>query len=469
MKRTKKVITSAKFRTSESSAGLYADSRERALAIGRRVEEPHAGSGLVGKVIEQGGGKSLLDYGVWLDLAFPHVIGIFGTRGTGKSFDLGVIVESVAGLDGVVSGQAPTTAAIVFDIQDQFWTLALEPDRGLPEDLQHLTALETWGLNGAALPDVHLWLPAGLESPHPNTKTFGLSPDQLQPSDWLALLELEHYSAMGQALLTLLNDGGSKQPSALANRAIPGRALNTFQQSTVDALRWRLLALADSALIQDPGLDVAELLVAGRVSVLLLRGLPDGLRALVVGVLIRLFSGRMGSYHQARRVNRRLGASSQRESLPERLWAFLDEAHIIAPKAGRTPASAPVVDYVKRGRDAGLSLAFATQQPSAVDDRLMSQVDMTFTHSLGFDSDLQAAMGRMPTRLSVTYERAGFRLPSLADTVRSLDPGEAVVADTTNGRIFISRIRPRLSAHGGSTPTTARGGDGNIARVESMS
>ena len=80
MVRTKKVITTAKFRSKESSVGLCADNRERALAIGRRTEESHASDGFIGKVIEQCGGKSLLDYGVWLDLAFPHVIGIFGTR-----------------------------------------------------------------------------------------------------------------------------------------------------------------------------------------------------------------------------------------------------------------------------------------------------------------------------------------------------------------------------------------------------
>lgn len=455
MVRTKKVITTAKFRTKESSVGLCTDDRERALAIGRRIEESHASEGFIGKVIEQCGGKSLLDYGVWLDLAFPHVIGIFGTRGTGKSFDLGVIVESVAGLDGVVSGQAPSTATVIFDIQDQYWTLALEPQSGLPEDSRHLSALGAWGLKKASLSDVHLWLPSCLSSPHPHTKPFQLSPDQLEPSDWLAVLELDRYSATGQALLALLGDGRSQQPSALASRAVPSQVLNSFQQSTIDALRWRLLALADTAMIQEPGLDVAELLVPSRVSVLLLRGLQDSLRALVVGVLIRLFSGRMGAYHQARRVERRLGVESQETGLPERLWAFLDEAHVIAPRVGHTPASAPIVDYVKRGRDAGLSLAFATQQPSAVDDRLMSQVDMTITHSLGFESDLQAAMGRMPTRMSITYEKAGFPLSSVADAIRSLDPGEAVVADTTNNRVFISRIRPRLSAHGGSTPTDA--------------
>ena len=108
---------------------------------------------------------------------------------------------------------------------------------------------------------------------------------------------------------------------------------------------------------------------------------------------------------------------------------------------------------MKRGRDAGLSMILATQQPAAVDNRLMSQVDITLTHALGFESDLQAAIARMPTRTSASYESGGFQLPSLGDTIRSLDPGESIIADSANGRVFIARIRPRLSAHGGNTPT----------------
>lgn len=131
---------------------------------------------------------------------------------------------------------------------------------------------------------------------------------------------------------------------------------------------------------------------------------------------------------------------------------------MIAPREGKTAATDPIVDYVKRGRDAGLSLVFATQQPSAVDNKLMSQVDMTLTHALGFEADLQAAIARMPTRASVSYERSGFKLPSMADAIRSLDPGEAVVADAANGRVFIVKIRPRLSAHGGNTPAVGEEG-----------
>ena len=42
---------------------------------------------------------------------------------------------------------------------------------------------------------------------------------------------------------------------------------------------------------------------------------------------------------------------------------------------------------------------------------------------------------------------------------RSLEPGEAIIADGANGRVFIAKIRPRLSAHGGNTPAIGEEGD----------
>jgi DNA helicase HerA-like ATPase len=131
----------------------------------------------------------------------------------------------------------------------------------------------------------------------------------------------------------------------------------------------------------------------------------------------------------------------------------LDEAHVLAPSDGSTAATNPLIDYVKRGRDAGLSLIFATQQPSAVNSKLMSQVDITLTHMLGFEADLTAAIARMPTLSSVDYDIDNHATGSLADVIRSLGPGECVVADGASSRIFLGRIRPRLTAHGGATPT----------------
>ncbi len=453
MRQMKKVVTKAQLRTKEPVAFLNTDPKNRGLFIGTRKGEAVSALGYIGKVCEQTSGTSILDYAVWLDLSFPHVIGIFGTRGSGKSFDMGVLIECIQGMKSVLVGEAPSSSTVIFDLQNQFWTLALAPDSKLPEDSSHLEILKMWGLSPTSLENCVLWMPDGLESPLPEVHTWKIDPDYLNDSDWLALLELERYSPMGQALLALLSVSTDKEPSALANRAIHSPSLSSFQQSTIDGLRWRLEALLESRLVGKPGITIDEFLIPQRISIVLLRDLPDSLKSLSVGVITRLLSNKMTEYHQRRRVARRYGKEAEKQEIPDRLWVILDEAHLVVPTEGRTAASVPIVDYVKRGRDSGLSLIFATQQPSAVDRRLMSQVDVTLTHALGFESDLQAAIGRMPTRNILSYEIKSTRLSSMGDVIRCLDPGEAVVADASNSRAFLMRVRPRLSAHGGNTTT----------------
>lgn len=454
MERLKTVLTKAQFKTTISSAMINSDPGKRAVFTGCRKDADNSAFGLIGKIAEHSAGRNLLDYGVWLDFSFPHVIGVFGARGSGKSFDLGIIAEALANLNTITVGNVPSMATVVFDVQNQFWTLGLKPSKNLPEDKEHLKIIEKWGLSPQQVSNLNLWLPSGCNTNLPEVNYFKLSPAQLLDSDWLSLLELERYTPMGQALLALLSERNDGDVEYLAARALPSnRVLSSFQQSTIDGLRWRLQALAHTDLVGEPGIDATNLLKPSTTSILLLRDLPESLRSLVIGALMRIFSSRMGNYHQSRRVARRHeGVEMPSEDFPERVWVILDEAHVVVPSYTRTAATEPIVDYVKRGRDSGLSLVFATQQPSAIDHRLMSQVDLTLTHSLGFDSDLQAAIGRMPTRTSVDYEKAGFKIPSLGDAIRLLDTGVSFVADSANGRVFISQMRCRLTAHGGNTP-----------------
>ena len=142
----------------------------------------------------------------------------------------------------------------------------------------------------------------------------------------------------------------------------------------------------------------------------------------------------------------------EHSQITRRLWTVLDEAHVLVPSDESTAATEPLIDYVKRGRDAGLSLIFATQQPSAVNKKLMSQADITITHMLGIEADITAAVARMPTRSTIEYEVDGHKVSGVGDVIRSLGPGEAIIADGASGRIFVSKVRPRQTAHGGTTP-----------------
>jgi uncharacterized protein len=444
----KKVFTASRFQTKSPNA-LSIDQRDKSVRIGAREASSHKDI-LLGKVIEQGKTSNILDYEVRCDIAFPHVVGIFGSRGSGKSFDLGVFLEGIFIRDDDVND-----AAIVFDVQDQFWTLSYSPSSAVPGDEPQLSEISRWGLTAAHVPDLRVFVPRGSDTQVPSAQEFALSAAQLSVADWLAILELERFSPMGQALLTLLNAAGSIEPMLLARQCSSGLLAASFQQGTIDGLRWRLESLQAAQIIGTSGISVDALLVPGHLTVILMRNLSESVRGLVVGVIARLVADRMGRIQQARKVALRTAGGQHLENenaITNRVWIVLDEAHVLAPSDGSTAASVPLIDYVKRGRDAGLSLIFATQQPSAVDSRLMSQVDLSITHMLGFEADLSAATARMPTRSNVDYEVENQKVGSVSDVIRSLGPGEAVIADGMSGRIFLAKIRPRTTAHGGATP-----------------
>lgn len=451
--KTKKVFSGTRFKTSESTSTIKADAVLRAVVVGRKDGASGAGfSSLIGKVIEQASSNSLLDYSAWLDLTFPHVVGIFGSRGSGKSFDLGVIAEGACRVGPVTDVPAPTHAIILFDVQDQFWTLGIAPSSGLPEDKMQLHLLQQWGLDVAAVSNMRLWATEGYKTPLQNVGQLHLSPSQLTPDDWLAFLELDRFSSTGQTLLTLLQAHPTDTPDVLAQRCVPSQLLGAFQNSTIEAVRWRLESFANLHLVTATGVSLEEFLVPGAISLILMRQLSDSLRTLIVGVLTRLSADKMSYLHQQRRVARRTRQQDLATNLPDRLTIILDEAHVLVPSGNKTAASDPIIDYVKRGRDAGLSLIFATQQPSAIDPSLMSQVDITLTHYLGFDSDISAAIARMPTLSAVTFDIGANRGLTLPSVIRSLSAGECVVADAAYGRAFLVAIRPRVTAHGGNTP-----------------
>lgn len=443
----KKVFSNSRF-TTKSRCNFRFDSKLKSIFVGSRIAESK--NIYIGKVIEKGVTSSLLDYNIFCDISFPHVIGVFGSRGSGKSFDLGVFLE------GILSCQQQhlSDAAIVFDVQDQFWTLAHQPRESIDLDRSQIDDLSLWGLNPYCVNENNIFIPEISNSEIPNSTTFTLAAEQLSPSDWLAILELEQYSAMGQVLITLLEDNKNANPDQLSSVCVNKHKLKNFQQNSIDGVRWRLESLAKAKIISSVGISIDELLKPGVLSVFLMRNLSESIRGLVVGVIARLVSVRLGQIQQARKVALRTNKKNLNEfpNLTKRLWMVIDEAHVLVPSDGTTVATAPLIDYVKRGRDSGLSLIYATQQPASVNSKLMSQVDLTITHTLGFDTDINAAIARMPTRSSVDYEINNQKVNSLNDVIRSLNPGEAILADSTSGRVFIAKIRPRLSAHGGTNP-----------------
>ena len=83
--------------------------------------------------------------------------------------------------------------------------------------------------------------------------------------------------------------------------------------------------------------------------------------------------------------------AARQDDVAPRIWVLIDEAHLVCPGGVVTAARPVIVDFVKRGRDAGLSLIMATQQPSALDTAAISQNDLVLIHKLTIDPDIARA------------------------------------------------------------------------------
>jgi len=103
------------------------------------------------------------------------------------------------------------------------------------------------------------------------------------------------------------------------------------------------------------------------------------------------------------------------------------------------------VTIVREGRQPGISLVLASQQPGKIHTDVMTQSDVVIAHRLTAQVDVEAL-----EQLTQTYMHEGLneqlaRLPK--------NTGSAVVFDDDNERVFAIKVRPRITWHGGSSPT----------------
>lgn len=427
----------------------------RNLIFGRSEEESTPRDLIyLGKVFESASGANMLGADAWLDTSFPHVAYITGTRGSGKSMDLGILIEGLARLTEPSPVQIDVTPVTTFliDTQSQFWTLRYAP-RGHDGESQKQQLAE-WKLHTTALADVQIFLPRNAVRFLGDEIDLKLRPRDVLHEEWCALLGQEVYGPQGHLLAEVLDRLVTESFSVedMIRLLRDGHFATNVADISRNALIYRLTDYARTGLFDRAGIDIEDLLVPGRCNVFMLRDLRDEDKALVAAILARQLFTIMGRYHQQRRVSDFFATSGPDRQFPSRVWLLVDEAHVVCPNSGSSAARGALVEYVKRGRDAGLSLVLATQQPSAVDDRVLSQVNLTFSHRLTFQNDIAAAIARIPTKTLSALRIAGTKISDFGDILRLLEAGQCFMGDHATSRTVLLQMRPRITAHGGQSP-----------------
>lgn len=451
--------------------------KERGPVIVGDPSEKRRDKVLLGKLAEGGALREL-----WLDVSGEQVVGIFGKRGTGKSYTLGVLIEGLAVRDkaGPLAIHSTARGALVFDIMDIFWTSQIPlTDDASPEVQKQFSAMKRGGYTPQDL-TVQNWIPAGFERPDidpPGLASLRIAPSILSIDDWGALFDVNIYTEprgmLISDLISHVGEGGYSTATGHRIAANPDYSLvdllscldaatfvDSYDRSTVRAVRQRLESYARLPVFQGSPTTLNDLICPGGVSVLMLGRVPDELKQVLVSVLLKQILRERGeaSFAQKRldlqpditdEERKRLDlAVSQR--IP-RTWVMMDEAHVLAGTGEGSVARDALIKYAKEGRNFGLSLAVATQQPSALDSRLMSQVETMICHQLTAAKDSSTATENMksppPDEIRVDGEKADVRR-----ILQRLEQGQAVFScgnAPSLTRLCVVAVRPRISAHGG--------------------
>ena len=130
------------------------------------------------------------------------------------------------------------------------------------------------------------------------------------------------------------------------------------------------------------------------------------------------------------------------------VWLMLDEAHEFLPREGKTVATEALVQLLREGRQPGISLVLATQQPGEIARDVMTQADIIISHTVTSKPDVEALNLIMQTYLLEDIQSYLNQLPHLK--------GSAIILDDNSERIYPMRVRPKLTWHGGEAPTALR-------------
>lgn len=420
---------------------------------------------------------------VFLSHGKEQVVAVVGKRGSGKTFTLGVIVEGLCTRDTTtpIGTATDRRGVIVFDPLDNYWTMRFPIVAGQGDELNKLhEAASRQGLLGIDF-QVECWLPgrASRKSTDPDWfRTLLLRPSSLLREDWELMLNVNTVSdPMGQALLDtirLASESGylrnGQQYGArpdfsiadLVNAVDADQNAGTFHSETLRAVRQRLQSIEAQGVFDPAGTNIRDLSVAGRASVILLNRVSEGMREIIISLIVR---GLMADRSEASNVRRRLAVDTtlpadERRRLEQfvasatpKTTLFLDEAqNFLAPDLNG-PSKEIVTKLVKEGRNFGLSVVLATQQPSAIDKRILSQVETFIAHSLVTETDIKAVRDNLkcdaPEGIQFSQDDLEF-----GAALRRLGSGQCVVSSSNNSignfnRLFFMNVRARATMHGG--------------------
>ena len=409
------------------------------------------GTILLGKHYITMGQTQSLSNKVYMDVAGAHVVFICGKRGGGKSYTMGAIAEGFHILEPEIK---QNLSVILLDTMGIYWTMKY-PNH------QDKALLEEWGLKPQSIP-VRIFTPEKYyhiykEKGIPTDEPFTLAPNTIDADDWCNAFKTDKYSDEGilisKTILKLKKEREKYSIKDIIDAISSDEEVEKHTKNAVIAM----FRMADEwGVFSDHGTPLSELAKGGQITVLdvsCYATMPGGwdVKALMVGLVgQRLFIDRMVArkdeeFNQVKNAVNFFSEESQKKQEMPLVWLVIDEAHEFLPRNGKVASTDALVTIMREGRQPGISLILATQQPGKIHTDVMTQSDTVLSHRITAKIDVEA-LGM----LMQSYMREGLvgeldKLPRVK--------GAGILFDDSNEKMYPIRVRPRFTWHGGSSPT----------------
>jgi len=405
---------------------------EKMYVLGRR-EKKDGGVLNIGRYYALDGS---LGSSVYLDGLKPHVITICGKRGYGKSYTMGVFIEEMGRLE---EEARKNIGMLIIDTLGIFWTFAY-PNKRQEEDLKR------WRMEAEKF-DITIF-----SSPE-NVEEYGrkgidvhpllIKTSELEPHHWAQLFNISPTSYVAAAIGRAVNDLRDREEFSI-DEMIDYIRNDARLKDEVKVVAENLLQMAKSWKIFDrKGVEITDIIKGGRTTVLDVSPYPEELKIVMVALLGRkIFERRVMERKKYEE------AVMEKKSIEEEMpltWMAIDEAHVFLPAEDNIAKDVLIKQWMRQGRQPGVSLLLATQRPSSLDEEVLSHSDIIICHRLTAQEDIDALNKVRPTYMQESIGEAVKKI--------GIQKGVALIIDDTSEAMHVIKIRPRMSWHGGEEPS----------------
>ena len=423
------------------------------IIIGRNKEDREKygldGTIFLGKHYVKMGQTDSLSSGIYMDISSSHVVFVCGKRGSGKSYTLGVIAE---GLSTLPKNVAQNLSIIILDTMRIYWTMKYPNNKDT-------FLLNDWGLKSKAS-DIDIYTPKGFfksykEKGVPVDYPFAIKPSELSSVDWCLTFNIDLTDPIGVLIERIIIElKESKKEYSIDDIVEKIRTDLRTEEKIKNAAENRFLNAKEWGLFDVNGINLEDLAKPGKVSVLDLgcyAAIPNGweVKSLVTGLVSkklfiqRLMHRRAEEYESVQSALHYFGEEIRKQEMPL-VWLVIDEAHEFLPKEGKTAASDSLITVLREGREPGISLVLASQQPGKIHTDVMTQSDTIISHRLTAKVDINALKALTQSYMQESLIEHLNELPRVK--------GAGIIFDDTNEKLYALRVRPRFSWHGGAAP-----------------